>query len=140
VPVVYNATVPPEFFDFIIIDECHRSIYNVWKQVLEYFDAFQIGLTATPDERTFAYFHENVVSEYPYEQSVIDGVNVGYEIYRIETRITRDGGVIKKDEGFVVVRDKLTRRQGWEHPDEDITYTGKQLDRDVVNPSQIRTI
>ncbi|OUN01596.1 MAG: restriction endonuclease subunit R [Firmicutes bacterium ZCTH02-B6] len=140
VPVVYNATVPPEFFDFIIIDECHRSIYNVWKQVLEYFDAFQIGLTATPDKRTFAYFHENVVSEYPYEQSVIDGVNVGYEIYRIETRITRDGGVIKKDEGFVVVRDKLTRRQGWEHPDEDITYTGKQLDRDVVNPSQIRTI
>ncbi|MGI6609084.1 MAG: type I restriction-modification enzyme R subunit C-terminal domain-containing protein [Limnochordia bacterium] len=139
-PVVYNDTVPPEHFDFIVIDECHRSIYNVWQQVLEYFDAFQIGLTATPDKRTFAYFHENVVSEYPYEQSVADGVNVGYDIYRIETRITQSGGVIKSDGGFVVVRDKLTRRQGWQEPDEDITYTGKQLDRDVVNPSQIRTI
>ena len=61
---VYNAKYPIEFFDFIIIDECHRSIYNIWKQVLDYFDAFQIGLTATPDKRTFGYFNENIVSEY----------------------------------------------------------------------------
>lgn len=139
-PVVYNGAIPPEYFDFVIIDECHRSIYNVWQQVLEYFDAFQIGLTATPDNRTFAYFHENVVSEYRYEQSVADGVNVDYDVYRIETKITRDGAVIRKDEGFVVVRDKLTRRQSWEQPDEDISYTSKQLDKDVVSPSQIRTI
>jgi type I restriction enzyme R subunit len=139
-PVAYSAEVPPEQFDFVIIDECHRSIYNLWKQVLEYFDAFQIGLTATPDKRTFAYFHENVVSEYPYEQSVVDGVNVGFDIYRIETEITQNGAVIKKDEGFVEVREKMTRRQRWQQQDEDTTYTGRQLDRDVVNPSQIRTI
>jgi type I restriction enzyme R subunit len=139
-PVVYNPAIPMEFFDYLYIDECHRSIYNVWKQVLEYFDAFQVGLTATPDERTFAYFRKNVVSEYTYEQSVADGVNVGYDIYRIETEITQGGGVIKKDEGFVEVREKLTRRQGWLQPDEDISYTAGQLDRDVVNPSQIRTI
>lgn len=139
-PVVYNPAIPMEFFDYLYIDECHRSIYNVWKQVLEYFDAFQVGLTATPDERTFAYFRKNVVSEYTYEQSVADGVNVGYDIYRIETEITQGGGVIKKDEGFVGVREKLTRRQGWLQPDEDISYTAGQLDRDVVNPSQIRTI
>jgi type I restriction enzyme, R subunit len=139
-PVVYNPAVPLELFDVLIIDECHRSIYNLWKQVLEYFDAFQVGLTATPDKRTFAYFHENVVSEYPYEQSVIDGVNVGFDIYRILTEVTAKGGVIKKEEGFVEVREKLTRKQRWEQLDEDTTYTAKQLDRDVVNPSQIRTI
>lgn len=139
-PVVYNNAIPPEFFDFVVIDECHRSIYNVWQQVLEYFDAFQIGLTATPDKRTFAYFHENVVSEYPYEQSVVDGVNVDHDIYCIETKVTKDGSVIKKEDGYVVIRDRLTRRQGWQQPDEDISYTGNQLDKDVVNPSQIRTI
>lgn len=55
-PVVYNEKVPIEEFDFIVIDECHRSIYNVWQQVLDYFDAFLIGLTATPDKRTFGFF------------------------------------------------------------------------------------
>jgi len=75
VPVVYNPKIPIEFFDFIVIDECHRSIYNLWKQVLDYFDAFLIGLTATPDKRTFAFFNENVVSEYSHEDAVADGVN-----------------------------------------------------------------
>ena len=54
-PVVYNEKIPLEFFDFIVIDECHRSIYNLWQQVLDYFDAFLIGLTATPDKRTFGF-------------------------------------------------------------------------------------
>ncbi len=87
-PVVYNDRLPIEFFDFIVIDECHRSIYNIWKQVLDYFDAFLIGLTATPDKRAFGFFNENVVSEYTHEQAVIDGVNVGYLPYIIETEIT----------------------------------------------------
>ncbi len=52
-PVVYNQKIPPEFFDFIIIDECHRSIYNLWRQVIEYFDAYLIGLTEVdPDCET----------------------------------------------------------------------------------------
>lgn len=75
-PVVYNEQVPPEAFDFIVIDECHRSIYNLWKQVLDYFDAFQIGLTATPDNRTFGYFDQNLVSDYGYKRAVEDGVLV----------------------------------------------------------------
>lgn len=62
-PVVYNEKVPPEFFDFIFIDECHRSIYNLWQQVIDYFDASLIGLTATPDNRTYGFFKKNVVSE-----------------------------------------------------------------------------
>lgn len=94
--VVYNAKYPPEFFDCIIVDECHRSIYNVWSQVLSYFDSFIIGLTATPDKRTFAFFDENIVSEYPREQAIIDGVNVGEDIFLIETEITKNGAHLMK--------------------------------------------
>jgi len=138
-PVAYNPSIPPEFFDLIIIDECHRSIYNLWRQVLEYFDAYLVGLTATPDNRTKAFFNENVVSEYTHEQAVADGVNVGHDAYLIETRITKQGETIKAQQ-YIDKRDRLTRAKRWEQADEDITYTGTQLDRDVVNLSQIRTV
>ena len=138
-PVVYNPKVPIEFFDFIVIDECHRSIYNVWKQVLEYFDAYLIGLTATPDKRTFGFFNENIVSEYSHEEAVADGVNVGYEVYTIETEITQEGAKLKAKE-YVDVRDRLTRQKRWTQLDEDFEYSAKQLDKDVVNPSTIRNI
>lgn len=137
--VEYNEKVPLEFFDFIIIDECHRSIYNLWRQVLEYFDAFLIGLTATPDKRTFGFFNENVVSEYSHEAAVADGVNVPYDVYLIETAITQQGGRIPVEE-YVDKRDRLTRRKRWEQLDEEVVYGAKQLDRDVVNPSQIRNV
>lgn len=139
VPVAYNPKVPIEFFDFVIIDECHRSIYNLWKQVLDYFDSFLIGLTATPDNRTFGFFNQNVVSEYTHEQAVADGVNVGYNVYTIETEISKKGGVIWKGE-YVDHREKLTRRKRWEQLDEDKAYSNKQLDDEVVNPNQIRLI
>ncbi len=136
--VVYNEKYPPEFFDCIIVDECHRSIYNVWSQVLEYFDAFMIGLTATPDKRTFAFFNQNVVSEYSREQAIIDGVNVGEDIFLIETEITRNGAHVMKQ--LIEYRDRLTRAKRWKQMDEDETYTSARLDKDVVNPSQIRTV
>ncbi len=138
-PVVYNGKIPPEFFDFTIIDECHRSIYNLWRQVLEYFDAYLIGLTATPDSRTYGFFRKNVVSEYSHEQAVADGVNVGNEIYVIDTEKTMHGGQLKADQQ-VEKRERLTRRRRWEIQDEDVIYAAQQLDRDIVNPDQIRTI
>jgi type I restriction enzyme R subunit len=138
-PVEYNAKNPIEQFDFIIIDECHRSIYNLWKQVLDYYDAFLIGLTATPDKRTFGFFNENVVSEYTYEESVADGVNVPYDVFTIETEITQAGAKINATE-YVDKRAKLTRKKRWERLDEDYEYTSNKLDKDVVNPSQIRHI
>ena len=136
--VVYNEKYPPEFFDCIIIDECHRSIYNVWQQVLTYFDAFLVGLTATPDKRTFAFFNENVVSEYRREQAIIDGVNVGEDIFIIETEVSQKGGHILKR--VIEYRDRLSREKRWEQMDEDLDYDKNKLDRDVVNPSQIRTV
>lgn len=139
IPVEYTPRVPIEQFDFIVIDEAHRSIYNLWKQVLDYFDAFLIGLTATPDKRTFGFFNENVVSQYTYEESVIDGVNVPQEVYLIETDITQNGALIESG-WFVDRRDKLTRRKRWQQEDEDTDYKSNDLDKKVVNPSQIRNI
>ncbi|MCW3102321.1 MAG: putative type modification methyltransferase, subunit [Bacteroidetes bacterium] len=139
VPVGYNEKVPIEFFDFVVIDECHRSIYNLWKQVLDYFDVFQVGLTATPDNRTFGYFNQNLVCDYGYEKAVIDGVLVPYNVFTVETEITKAGATIALGEK-VDTRERLTRKRFWQTLDEDLEYTGKQLNRDIVNPSTIRTI
>jgi type I restriction enzyme R subunit len=139
IPVDYTPRVPIEQFDFIVIDEAHRSIYNLWKQVLDYFDAFLIGLTATPDKRTFGFFNENVVSQYTYEESVIDGVNVPYDVYTIETDISQNGAMIESG-WFVDRRDKLTRKKRWQQEDEATDYKRNDLDKKVVNPSQIRNI
>ena len=138
-PVVYNDRIPIEFFDFIIIDECHRSIYNVWQQVLDYFDAFLIGLTATPDNRTFGFFKNNVVSDYSHEKAVADGVNVGNEVYVIETEVTASGTRVVAKQS-IEKREKLTRKRRWEQQDEDEAYSAEQLDDKIVVPDQIRTI
>ncbi len=137
--VSYNPAIPIETFDFIITDECHRSIYNLWRQVLEYFDAFIIGLTATPSKQTLGFFNQNLVMEYSHERAVADGVNVGYEIYRIKTDITEKGSHVEAGY-YIDRRDRLTRKTRWEKLDEDLEYAASQLDRDVVAPDQIRTI
>ncbi|MDI1336361.1 MAG: type I restriction-modification enzyme R subunit C-terminal domain-containing protein [Lacunisphaera sp.] len=137
--VAYNPAVPMEAFDFIVTDECHRSIYGLWRQVLEYFDAYLVGLTATPSKQTIGFFNQNLVMEYNHERAVVDGVNVGYEVYRIKTQVTAQGGKVEK--GFYVDRrSKETRAVRWERLDEDLTYDAKDLDRSVVVKSQIRTV
>ena len=121
VPVEYNHDVPPETFDVVIIDECHRSIYGLWRQVLDYFDAFTIGLTATPNKQAFGFFHQNLVMEYGHEQAVVDQVNVPFDVYRIRTQITEKGSTI--DAGTVTrFRERQTRRTRWEQLDEDLAY------------------
>ncbi len=89
--VRYNPRIPIEFFDIIITDECHRSIYNLWRGVLEYFDAHLVGLTATPSKQTLGFFNQNLVMEYSRQRAVADGVNVDGEVYRIRTRIGEGG-------------------------------------------------
>jgi len=126
-------------FDFIVTDECHRSIYHLWRQVLEYFDAFIVGLTATPSKQTFGFFNQNLVMEYSHDRAIADGVNVGYDVYRIATEITQDGSRVPPGY-YVDKRDKLTRKTRWELLDEELEYSASQLDRDVVAPDQIRTV
>ena len=139
VPVEYNPEYPPEFFDLILIDECHRSIFGTWRQVLEYFDAYHVGLTATPDNRALGFFNKNVVSEYSHEQAVADGVNVGGEIWTIDTEISTSGAQLTQNQ-TVEKRERKTRRKRWELQVEDEDYGRTDLDKSVVNPDQIRTV
>jgi type I restriction enzyme R subunit len=139
VPVEYNPALPIETFDFIITDECHRSIYNLWRQVLEYFDAFLIGLTATPSKQTIGFFNQNLVMEYNHEQAVADGVNVDFDVYRIRTVISESGSTVIAGL-WVDKRDRLTRQVRWEQLDQDLRYAAPDLDREVVAKDQIRTI
>src|SRR5437773_2865440 len=116
-----------------------RSGYEMCSQMLEYFDAHLIGLTATPSKQTIGFFNQNLVTEYGHERAVADGVNVGYEVYRIRTQVTEQGGKVEK--GFYVdKRHKETRPRRWERLDEDLAYAAPELDRSVVVPSQIRTV
>ena len=141
VGVVYNPAIPIETFDFIVIDECHRSIYNLWRQVLDYFDSFLIGLTATPTKQTIGFFNGNLVQDYGHEQAVLDKVNVGFDVYAIQTKVTKDGATLAKEPGlFVPHRDRRTKTTKYKELDDDLTYTAGQLDRDVVNKSQIRLV
>ena len=137
--VEYNRSLPIEEFDFIITDECHRSIYNEWRQVLEYFDAFLIGLTATPSNQTFGFFQQNLVMEYNHAQAVADDINVPYSVYRIKTKITSEGSTVEAGE-IVDRRDRRSRNVRWEELEEELPYTPGQLDRDVVAVDQIRTV
>jgi type I restriction enzyme R subunit len=138
-PLEYNPNIDISTFDFIITDECHRSIYNLWRQVLEYFDAHLIGLTATPSKQTFGFFNRNLVMEYDHERAVADGVNVNYDVYRIKTKITETGS--KVESGYYIdKRDRETRTTRWEKLEEDFEYDPNTLDRNVVAPDQIRTI
>jgi type I restriction enzyme R subunit len=137
--VRYNPALPIEFFDVIVTDECHRSIYNLWRQVLEYFDAHLIGLTATPSKQTFGFFNQNLVMEYSRQRAVADGVNVDGQVYRIRTQIGEQGSQVEAGY-YLEKRDKLTRRARWERLDEDFSYDAAKLDREVVSESQIRTV
>ena len=138
-PIAYNPAYPIETFDIIVTDEAHRSIYNLWRQVLEYFDAYLIGLTATPSKQTFGFFNQNLVMEYGHPQAVADGVNVNYDVYRIRTQVTETGSQIEA--GYSVgYRDRLTRSTRWQALDEDLAYDADALDRAVQTPDQIRTI
>ena len=138
VPITYNPTLPPEFFDAIIVDKCHRSIYSVWGDVLKYFDAFLIGLTATPSKQTIGFFDKNLVMEYTHEQAVADRVNVPYDVFQIRTKISTQGS--KVDAGYYVgKRSRTTRKERQEELDQELSYGADELDRSVVSEDQIRT-
>jgi len=138
-PVEYNPAIPIETFDVIITDECHRSIYNLWRQVLEYFDGFIIGLTATPSKQTLGFFKQNLVMEYTHEEAVADQVNVDFDVYEIRTKITGGGSTVEAGL-WVDKRSRQTRKRRWEQLDEELAYEARQLDREVVAEDQIRTV
>jgi len=138
-PIAYNPRFPIETFDLIVTDEAHRSIYNLWRQVLEYFDAHLVGLTATPNRQTFGFFNQNLVMEYGHEQAVADGVNVNYDIYRIRTEVSEQGAQVEAGY-WLETMDRATRRKAAWQLDDDFDYAAEELDRKVQTPDQIRKI
>jgi len=138
-PLDYNPAFPIESFDIVITDEAHRSIYHLWRQVLEYFDAYLIGLTATPSKQTFGFFNQNLVMEYGHSQAVADGVNVNYDVYRIRTEVSEQGSTVEAGY-YVQLLDRQTRRRSDWQLDEDFAYDPAELDRAVQTPDQIRTV
>jgi type I restriction enzyme R subunit len=137
--VAYNAAIPPETFDVLIVDECHRSIYGVWSQVLAYFDAHIIGLTATPSKQTLGFFRQNLVFSYTHEEAVADNVNVDFDVYRIRTQVGTGGATVDKGT-WLQVRDRLTRKKRLEELEDDLEYEASELDRNVVAEDQIRKV
>ena len=135
-----ELTLPPDFFDLIIIDECHRSIYGNWKKVLDYFTSARlIGLTATPVPETMAFFNNNRVVNYTLERSIVDGVNVDSRVYRIKTEATENGGAIRK--GDILRREtRYTGEVETIKNEETKNYTREELNRSVINPAQIKLV
>ncbi|MGW4498403.1 DEAD/DEAH box helicase family protein [Micromonospora sp. NPDC004336] len=137
--VGYQPRLPPETFDLIVVDECHRSIYGRWRAVIEYFDAFVVGLTATPVKQTLGFFQQHIVSQYTYEQAVADGVNVGFDVYRIRTQIT-DAGATIDARTVVPLRDRRTRAERYQELEDDFTYDAGQVGRSVISKGQLRLV
>ena len=135
-----NLKLPPDYFDLIIVDECHRSIYGKWRAVLDYFSsAHVLGLTATPTPEAYAFFNDNIIEEYTYEDSVVDGVNVPSRVYRIKTEKTEHGGAIKSGTRVIETSRKTGKETEYEVRHR-VDYDPAALDRSVVNPDQIREV
>lgn len=135
-----NPNLPHDYFDMIIIDECHRSIYGNWRKVLEYFDTARlVGLTATPIPETMAFFNNNRIVNYTLEKSIVDGVNVDCRVYRIKTQVTETGGAILEGEK-VKEETRYTGEVKTVSSKETKTYTNKELNRSIINPAQIKLI
>lgn len=135
-----DLKLPPDHFQLIIVDECHRSIYGKWKAVLDYFSGARVlGLTATPTPEAYAYFGNNIIEEYTYDESVVDGVNVPSRVYRIATEITEHGGAIKSGTKVTETARKSGQTTAYVAP-QRIDYDNMQLDRSVVNRDQIRKV
>ncbi len=135
-----TLTLPPDYFKFIVIDECHRSIYGKWQAVLNYFkDATVLGLTATPTPEAYSFFDNNIIEKYTYEDSIIDGVNVPFRIYDIETKRTAQGGEIDEQTSLTEII-KKTKEQQTFITNQNVVYSNKELDKTVIDRNQIKEV
>lgn len=130
----------PAAFDLIVTDECHRSIYNKFSDILAYFDAVQIGLTATPahfiDRNTFKFFETDGAAPtflYKYDDAVKEGYLADYNVYAAQTRFQRNGikGIDLSEE------DQQALRERGIDP-EHIDFEGTDLEKKVTNTDTLK--
>jgi type I restriction enzyme R subunit len=129
---------PPDFFDMVIIDECHRSGYGTWKEILDYFgDAVHLGMTATPKRSdnidTYAYFGKPVYS-YSMGQGIEDGFLAPFHIYRIFTNIDKKG--LHLEEAL----HQGARVYIPEETDVRDIYTLENFEREIILPDRTKKI
>jgi type I restriction enzyme R subunit len=130
-------SLSPHFFDLVIVDESHRSIYNTYGEVLDYFHSITLGLTATPrdviDHNTFAVFHceDGLPSfAYSYDEAInhVPPYLCDFRVLKIKTKF-QDEGISKRT---ISLEDQ--KRLIFEGKDiEEIVYEGTDLEKKVTN-------
>jgi len=132
-----DCPLSPHFFDMIVADESHRSIYNVYKNIFDYFDSVQLGLTATPKDAiehntfgifecddgipTYAYSYEEAINNNPPYLS-------DYEVLKVRTKFQKEG--IRKDNITIAEQQKMLA-DGKEPL--EINYEGSEIEKKVTN-------
>ena len=132
-----DCPLNPHYFDMIVADESHRSIYNVYKNIFDYFDAIQLGLTATPkdviDHNTFQLFDCEVglpTFAYSYEEAInnIPPYLSDFEVLKLRTKFQQEG--INSE--TIAEAEKNRLLQDGENPD-DLNFEGTELEKKVTN-------
>ena len=137
-----NLDIPIHAFDMIIADECHRGYTSketsVWRDVIQYFDAVKIGLTATPAPHSLSLFNE-VVSRYTTEEAIEDGYLVDYEAVKIKSNIKINGAFLHEGEHIGVV-DKTTGRITYDELEDEREYLSSEIESKITAPDSNRKI
>lgn len=128
--------IPIHAFDVIIADECHRGYTSrdtaIWRNVLDYFDAIKIGLTATPASHTLAYFRD-VAYRYTTEQAILDGFLVDYDAVRINSNVRMNGAFLKEGEQVGIV-DTSTGKIIYDALEDEREFGSTDIEQKITSP------
>ena len=134
--------IPIHAFDVIIADECHRGYTskdtNIWRNVLNHFDAIKVGLTATPAFHTVAYFGTPVY-KYTVEQAVLDGFLVDYKAVKIKSNV-RINGIFLKPGEKVGLKDTDTGKESIDELEDEREFNSQDIERKITSPDSNRKI
>ena len=137
-----KISIPIHAFDVIIADECHRGYTskdtNIWRSVLNHFDAVKVGLTATPASHTVAYFG-NPIYRYTVEQAVLEGYLVDYQAVRIKSDV-RIKGIFLKEGEKVGLKDPATGRELIDELEDERAFDSQDVERKITSPDSNRKI
>lgn len=131
-----KLSIPSHAFDLIIADECHRGYTsketNVWRNVLNHFDAVKLGLTATPASHTVAYFNKPIFN-YPLQQAIDEGYLVDYDAVAIDSKVLMNGAFLKEGEQVGII-DTETGREQIDQLEDERVFTSTEIEEKITAP------
>lgn len=131
-----TLSIPSHAFDLIIADECHRGYTsketNVWRNVLNHFDAVKVGLTATPASHTVAYFNKPIFN-YPLQQAIDEGYLVDYDAVAINSEVLMNGAFLKEGEQVGMI-DTQTGREQIDQLEDEREFTSTEIEEKITAP------